>query len=90
MSLLSSIRNHHSLVPPLSPLMQRINQVLPQVKEPEMYATCAGVRITLRADHAACELDLANAGHPPILRFSNKGRRVFPFPSNAPPLEPNA
>ncbi len=72
--------------PPLSTLMERINHVLPQVKEPEMYATCAAVRITQRPDHASCELDLANAGHPPILRFSNKHKKIFPFPSNAPPL----
>jgi hypothetical protein len=72
--------------PPLATLMERINQVLPQVKEPEMYATCAAVRITHRVDRAACELDLANAGHPPILRFSAIERKVFPFPSNAPPL----
>jgi serine phosphatase RsbU (regulator of sigma subunit) len=66
--------------------MERINQVLPQVKEPEMYATCAAVRITHRVDRAVCELDLANAGHPPILCFSAIDRKVFPFPSNAPPL----
>jgi hypothetical protein len=72
--------------PSLSTLMERINRVLPQVKEPEMYATCAAVRITRGVDHATCELDLANAGHPPILRFSATDKKVFPFPSNAPPL----
>ena len=51
-----------------------------------MYATCAAVRITHRVDRATCELDLSNAGHPPILRFSAVDSKVFAFPSNAPPL----
>jgi len=72
--------------PSLSTLMARINQVLPQVKEPEMYATCAAVRITHELGHATCELNLANAGHPPILYFSATEGKVLPFPSNAPPL----
>ncbi len=72
--------------PLLPTFMNRINQVLPQVKEPEMYATCAAVRITHRVDRAACELDLANAGHPSILRFSTIDGKIIPFPSNAPPL----
>jgi len=72
--------------PPLPAFMERINQVLPQVKEPEMYATCAVVRIANRVHGAACQLDLANAGHPPILYFSAADHKVRQFAAHAPVL----
>lgn len=44
-------------------LFGRMNRVLPAVKEPHMYATCAAIRIS----RDARSIEYALAGHPPIL-----------------------
>jgi sigma-B regulation protein RsbU (phosphoserine phosphatase) len=48
-------------------LLGRINQVLPAVKEPEMYATGAFLRFSRNAGSGACGVEFALAGHLPIL-----------------------
>jgi phosphoserine phosphatase RsbU/P len=55
--------------PALSALLKRINQILPAVKEPEMYATSAFLRFSGEPS-GGCEVEFALAGHPPILHFS--------------------
>lgn len=48
----------------LPTLMDRLNRVLPEVKEPQMYATFAGLRL-----HPDGSLYYALAAHPPILHY---------------------
>jgi hypothetical protein len=50
--------------PPPSHLFKTLNRVLPQVKEPAMYATCAAVQLRPGT------LKYAVAGHPPILHIA--------------------
>ncbi len=74
--------------PSLATLMERINEVPPQVKEPEMYATCAAVRIGNGggANERGYRCEIANAGHPAILYFSKSRSEVRKFKATAPVL----
>jgi hypothetical protein len=60
--------------PDLATLFKRINDVLPQVKEPEMYATCAAARIPASQENSPRNFHYALAGHPaPALFVSGTG-----------------
>lgn len=59
--------------PDLSSLMTRLNNVLPQIKEPEMYATCAAVRILARPANPISYFEYVLAGHPAPAVFSRAG-----------------
>jgi serine phosphatase RsbU (regulator of sigma subunit) len=48
----------------LSQLMQRINVVLPEVKEPQMYATMTALRLNING-----EVFIGMAGSPPVLHW---------------------
>ena len=72
--------------PTLPEFLGRINRVLPEVKEPEMYATCAVVRINHVSDTLGCTLEIANAGHPAILFFRQKRKEIRQFCASAPVL----
>lgn len=50
--------------PDLPSLLGRINAVLPQIKEPEMYATCAVVQIPAPTGNPLKYFEYALAGHP--------------------------
>jgi serine phosphatase RsbU (regulator of sigma subunit) len=52
--------------PRLPAFFDRLNEVLPQVKEPEMFATCAAILV--RRTDSQFTLEYSLAGHPPILR----------------------
>ena len=77
--------------PPLPAFLERLNQVLLQVKEPEMFATCAALLLS-RAGRCLT-VEYSCAGHPAILRVRRDSHRVeeleapqFPlglFPSTA-------
>ena len=60
--------------PQLAAFLERLNEVLPQVKEPEMFATCAA--ILLKGTNAHYSLEYSSAGHPPILRANRSSLRV--------------
>jgi sigma-B regulation protein RsbU (phosphoserine phosphatase) len=60
--------------PRLPAFLERLNEVLPQVKEPEMFATCAA--ILLKRTNAHFTLEYSLAGHPPILRANRSSQRV--------------
>jgi serine phosphatase RsbU (regulator of sigma subunit) len=53
----------------LSSFLERINRVLPQVKEPEMYATCALIRLPARFENSSRYFEYALAGHPAARRL---------------------
>jgi serine phosphatase RsbU (regulator of sigma subunit) len=60
--------------PRLPAFLERLNEVLPQVKEPEMFATCAA--FLLRRTNSHFSLEYSSAGHPPILRANRSSQRV--------------
>jgi serine phosphatase RsbU (regulator of sigma subunit) len=73
----TAARTATAVRPSLTSLMKRVNQVLPQVEEPEMYVTCAAVRITSgAANGGGCRFEAANAGHPAILYLSAQQKKV--------------
>jgi serine phosphatase RsbU (regulator of sigma subunit) len=53
--------------PQLPAFLERLNEVLPQVKEPETFATCAAIRLTREGN--CLSVEYSSAGHPPILRI---------------------
>ncbi len=66
-ALLDAATGHPSATLPL--LLEKVNRVLPDVKEPQMYATLTAFR--LNADGAAW---YATAASPPVLHWSSQGR----------------
>lgn len=56
---------------PLQTVLEKVNRVLPAVKQPEMYATFAGV-----CSRTNGEIEYCVAGHPPILHYQAKGKTV--------------
>ena len=54
-------------------VFERLNEVLPTVKEPQMYATCTALRIQPVRNDSGCRVDYAIAGQPAMLRVSGDG-----------------
>jgi len=69
--LVSSLRTAMSDAPSLTSLLERVNDVLLEVKEPSMYATFAGVRLA-----GSSTAEGALAGHPPLLHYRAAQRDV--------------
>jgi serine phosphatase RsbU (regulator of sigma subunit) len=61
-------------LPRLPAFFERLNQVLPEVKQPEMYATCAA--ILLKRSEGSLFLEYSSAGHPPILYIAHGSGQV--------------
>lgn len=70
--LVSSLRTAMVGAPPLDVVLDRVNAVLPEVKEVSMYATFGGVRLS--ADSTA---EGILAGHPPLLHYRAAHRDVI-------------
>jgi Stage II sporulation protein E (SpoIIE) len=64
--------------PKVSSLLARLNDVLPQVKEPEMYATCAVARFPGLSGDSPRAFEYALAGHPPPAIFCSDTTSVRP------------
>ena len=56
---------------PLPRLLESVNTVLPAVKEPEMYATLAALQFG-----ASSQVEIAVAGHPPILHYHAESQDI--------------
>jgi serine phosphatase RsbU (regulator of sigma subunit) len=54
-------------------IFDTLNRILPDLKESNMYATCAALYLQQRAD-GQCDISYALAGHPPILHLSATGQ----------------
>ena len=54
-------------------VFERLNEVLPTVKEPQMYATCTALHIQPVTNDAGCRVDYAIAGQPAMLLVSGDG-----------------
>lgn len=65
-------------------LFDSLNRVMPDVKEAHMYATCAALHIPPGAADGAREVELAIAGHPPVLRLCLTGRADYLFDEQLP------
>jgi serine phosphatase RsbU (regulator of sigma subunit) len=65
--LKTAARTHLMDSPRLPAFLERLNEVLPQVKEPELFATCAALLLT-RAD-GGLNVEYSSAGHPAILQI---------------------
>jgi hypothetical protein len=57
-------------------LFERLNEVLPAVKEAHMYATCAALRLRPAAA-GGCDVEYSIAGQPPILHVSSAGHKLL-------------
>jgi sigma-B regulation protein RsbU (phosphoserine phosphatase) len=54
-------------------VLERLNAVLPSVKEPHTYATCTALRIAGRNHGGPCVIEYAIAGQPAILHACARG-----------------
>jgi hypothetical protein len=52
-------------------VFERLNEVLPSVKEPHMYATCTALRIHPNSKAGGCRLEYSIAGQPAMLHASS-------------------
>jgi serine phosphatase RsbU (regulator of sigma subunit) len=66
----TAVRTQLFDLPSPTAVFERLNQVLPAVKEPHMYSTCSALRISEQGPGAGCKVEYAIAGHPPILHAS--------------------
>jgi hypothetical protein len=69
--LKTAIRQAWLTQQPLAALLESVNAVLPAVKEPEMYATLAGLRFD-----TSSQVDIAVVGHPPMLHYHEKSQDI--------------
>ena len=70
----TAARTHLMDSPRLPGFLERLNEVLPQVKEPETFATCAAI-LLMRADRCITA-EYSSAGHPAILRVIRMSHTV--------------
>jgi hypothetical protein len=68
----TAVRTQLFDLPSPEAVFQRLNEVLPEVKESHMYATGAALRIHPAHDKV-CKVDYAIASHPPLLHVSTDG-----------------
>jgi sigma-B regulation protein RsbU (phosphoserine phosphatase) len=68
----TAVRTQLFDMPSPEALFDRLNAVLPAVKEPHMYATGAALRIHPLSE-GSCRVDYAIASHPAILHVSSTG-----------------
>jgi len=72
----TAIRTQLVDLPSPTAVFERLNEVLPAVKEPNMYATCTALRIRPAANGVPCRVDYVIAGQPPMLRAPVDGSIV--------------
>ena len=66
----TAVRTQLFDLPSPTAVFERLNEVLPAVKEPHMYATCTALRIH-PATNGTCGVDYAIAGQPAMLHASS-------------------
>jgi sigma-B regulation protein RsbU (phosphoserine phosphatase) len=69
----TAVRTQLIDLPMPSAIFERLNTVLPAVKEPHMYATCTALRILDSANRTALHVEYAIAGQPAMLHASSAG-----------------
>jgi sigma-B regulation protein RsbU (phosphoserine phosphatase) len=72
MGMVKTVVHHGVLLgQPLTALLDGINKVLPEVKEPSMYATLSAIRFD-----GSSQLEYTSAGHLPLLHFRRSSHDV--------------
>jgi len=69
----TAVRTQLLDLPSPTAVFERLNEVLPAVKEPHMYATCTALRIRPAGDGVPCRVEYAIAGQPAMLHSSSDG-----------------
>jgi phosphoserine phosphatase RsbU/P len=69
----TAVRTQLFDLPSPTAVFERLNEVLPAVKEPHMYATCTALRIRQSAADGPCRVEYAIAGQPAMLQASSDG-----------------
>jgi hypothetical protein len=69
----TAVRTQLFDLPSPTAVFERLNEVLPAVKEPHMYATCTALRLHPAANGDACRVDYAIAGQPSMLHAVHGG-----------------
>jgi len=69
----TAVRTQLLDLPSPTAVFERLNEVLPAVKEPHMYATCTALRIRPAGDGVPCRVEYAIAGQPDMLHSSSDG-----------------
>lgn len=82
----TAVRTQLFDLPSPTAVFERLNQVLPAVKESQMYATSTALRICESADRAGCRVDYAIAGQPPMLHASPRASVVSQLADQQLPL----
>ncbi|HVP55192.1 MAG TPA: PP2C family protein-serine/threonine phosphatase [Candidatus Eisenbacteria bacterium] len=67
----TAVRTQLFDLPTPAAVFQRLNEVLPAVKEPHMYATCTALRIHRPSTSEGCRVEYAVAGQPAMLHASS-------------------
>ena len=67
-------------------VFDRLNEVLPAVKEPHMYATCTALRIFENESGPTCRIEYAIAGQPAMLHASSATASVYQLSDQQLPL----
>jgi sigma-B regulation protein RsbU (phosphoserine phosphatase) len=71
---------------PLRDLISDLNRLLPQVKEPSMFATLAALRFDGSNQDGSNEVEYVSAGHVPLLHFRKKTNDVISHQAQQFPL----
>ncbi|MGA9565274.1 MAG: PP2C family protein-serine/threonine phosphatase [Candidatus Korobacteraceae bacterium] len=72
----TAVRTQLFDLPSPTAVFERLNEVLPAVKEAHMYATCTALRIHASDKDSVCRLDFAIAGQPAMLHASSAAGTV--------------
>jgi len=75
--LKTAVRTQLPDVPSLTALFERLNEVLPALKEPHVYATCTALRISPAKPDASVMVEYAIAGQPPLLYVCAASGRII-------------
>jgi serine phosphatase RsbU (regulator of sigma subunit) len=73
-------------LPSPTAVFDRLNEVLPAVKEPHMYATCTALRIFANESSGSCRVEYAIAGQPAMLHASAASATVSQLADQQLPL----
>ncbi len=82
----TAVRTQLFDLPSPTAVFERLNEVLPAVKEPQMYSTCTALRIFEYDKSRPSRVEYAIAGQPPMLHASRAGTTVSPLADQQLPL----
>jgi hypothetical protein len=82
----TAVRTQLFDLPSPTAVFERLNEVLPAVKEQHMYATCTALRIFPNGHEGPCRVEYAIAGQPPMLHASHCSAAVSSLADQQLPL----